>query len=49
MEATNDLDTYFYVHTFEAGSGAGLALLEPQRATVRGEPASGDRSLTSAE
>ncbi|MBN1488561.1 MAG: metallophosphoesterase [Phycisphaerae bacterium] len=41
MEATNDLDTCFYVHTLEAGSG--LALLEPQRVTVRGEPASGHR------
>jgi predicted MPP superfamily phosphohydrolase len=43
MEATNDLDTYFYVHTFEAGNDGQLALLEPQRVTVRGELASGDR------
>jgi hypothetical protein len=37
MEATNDLDTYFYIHTLETGGGR-LALLEPERVTVRGEP-----------
>jgi predicted MPP superfamily phosphohydrolase len=42
MEATNDLDTYFYIHTLEAGGGR-LGLLEPERVTVRGEPASRDR------
>ncbi len=43
MEATNDLDTCFYIHTLEARGDGRLALLEPQRVTVRGERANGDR------
>ncbi len=42
MEATNDLDTYFYVHTLEAGQDKRLRLLKPQRISVPGNPGSGD-------
>lgn len=45
MEATNDLDTCFYIHTLEAGSDGRLALLEPQRVPVRGEPAGTNRPV----
>jgi len=44
MEATDDLDTYFYVHTLEAGSDGHIRLLEPQRITVEGEPIVKDRT-----
>lgn len=37
MEATNDADTYFYIHTLEAGSDGRIRLLTPQRMTVPGE------------
>jgi predicted MPP superfamily phosphohydrolase len=38
MEATNDVDTYFYIHTLEAGHDGRLRLLEPERITVPGDP-----------
>ena len=39
MEATNDLDTYFYIHTLEVGGDGCLRLLEPQRIDIPGDRA----------
>ena len=36
MEATDDEDTYFYIHTLAVGSDGKLKLLEPERVAVRG-------------
>ncbi len=38
MEATNDLDTYFYIHTLEATETGTMRLQPPQRISVPGEP-----------
>ena len=38
MEATDEMQTYFYVHTFAVGEDGHLKLLRPQRITVAGEP-----------
>lgn len=38
MEALNDADTYFYIHTLEIGADNCLRLLAPERIDVRGEP-----------
>ena len=40
MEATNDLDTYFHIHTLEVGGDGCLRLLAPQRIDVPGDRAS---------
>jgi Calcineurin-like phosphoesterase len=37
MEATDDMATYFYVHTLAVGPDRRLKLLQPQRITVEGE------------
>ena len=37
MEATNDLDTYFYVHTLAMRDDGQLGLLSPERIVVKGE------------
>lgn len=37
MEATNDADTYFYVHRFQIDADGELDLLEPQRIDVPGD------------
>ncbi|HEX2841836.1 metallophosphoesterase family protein [Hyphomicrobium sp.] len=37
MEATNDLETYFYIHTLEATEKQAMRLLQPQRVCVPGE------------
>ena len=37
MEATDDVSTYFYIHTFAAGAD-GIGLLTPERVVVPGEP-----------
>ena len=42
MEATNDLDTCFYVHTLAAGPDRHLRLLPPERITIAGRPSSDD-------
>jgi 3',5'-cyclic AMP phosphodiesterase CpdA len=42
MEATDDLDTCFYVHTLAVGPDRQLRLLQPQRVTIAGRPGSGD-------
>jgi hypothetical protein len=36
MEATDDGDTYFYVHTLAVGEDRRLKLLEPERIEIRG-------------
>ena len=38
MEATDDMATCFYIHTFAVGEDGRLKLLRPQRITVAGEP-----------
>jgi 3',5'-cyclic AMP phosphodiesterase CpdA len=38
MEATDDVATYFYIHTLAVGADRRLRLLLPQRITVDGEP-----------
>jgi hypothetical protein len=40
MEATDDMATCFYIHTLAVGADQRLKLLQPQRITVAGEPAS---------
>jgi hypothetical protein len=37
MEVTDDLDTYFYVHTLAMGADGKLRLLEPDRIDLRGQ------------
>ena len=37
MEATDDVSTYFYIHTLAAGAD-GIGLLTPERVVVPGEP-----------
>jgi hypothetical protein len=36
MEATDDRETYFYVHTIGIGADGRLRLLEPERINVPG-------------
>ncbi|HUU66017.1 MAG TPA: metallophosphoesterase [Methyloceanibacter sp.] len=38
MEATNDMETAFYIHTLAIGAGVQLELLPPERIVVDGEP-----------
>jgi hypothetical protein len=40
MEATDDMATCFYIHTLAVSADQRLKLLQPQRITVAGEPAS---------
>jgi hypothetical protein len=40
MEATDDQDTCFYIHTLAVGSNRRLLLLQPQRVTISGQPGS---------
>jgi hypothetical protein len=42
MEATDDLDTCFYVHTLTVGPDRHLRLLPPERITIPGRPSSDD-------
>jgi hypothetical protein len=37
MEATDDLDSYFYIQTLAVGADRRLKLLHPQRITVEGQ------------
>jgi len=37
MNVTDDLPSYFYIHTIAAGANGGLNLLEPQRVTIPGQ------------
>jgi hypothetical protein len=45
MEATDRMDTFFYIHTLGVGGDGRLKLLEPERISVRGEQA-GDGAWT---
>jgi hypothetical protein len=38
MEATDDVSTYFYIHTLAAGADGKFDLLTPERVAVPGEP-----------
>lgn len=38
MDATDDENTYFYIHTLAAQSGGSLGLLKPERIGVAGQP-----------
>lgn len=38
MEATDDMDTYFYIHTLAVGADGRLRLLSPERMIVHGTP-----------
>jgi hypothetical protein len=38
MEATDILDSYFYIQTLAVGADRHLRLLHPQRITVEGQP-----------
>jgi hypothetical protein len=42
MEATDDMQTCFYIHAFAVGGDGRLKLLRPQRITVAGEPSRKD-------
>ena len=39
MEATDEMQTYFYIHTLAVGEDGRLKLLRPQRVTIAGQPA----------
>jgi hypothetical protein len=41
MEATDDENTYFYIHTLAAQSGGSFGLRTPERIVVDGQPESG--------
>ncbi|MET0689135.1 MAG: metallophosphoesterase, partial [Methyloceanibacter sp.] len=43
MEATDDEDTAFYIHTLAADDGGKLQLLDPDRIVVRGDAAKNRR------
>jgi hypothetical protein len=38
MEATDDADTYFYIHTLAAQNGGRFGLLAPERVVVGNQP-----------
>lgn len=42
MEATDDADTYFYIHTLAAQNGGRFDLLTPERVVVDTQPRTGD-------
>ena len=46
MAATDDRDTYFYVHTLAVGADGKLRLLEPDRIDLRGQQIADDSSAT---
>jgi hypothetical protein len=43
MEATDDEDTAFYIHTLAADDGGKVQLLDPDRIVVRGDAAQNRR------
>jgi 3',5'-cyclic AMP phosphodiesterase CpdA len=49
MEATDDLDTYFYVHTLAVGADGKLRLLEPDRVDLHGRQIADESSATQIE
>jgi hypothetical protein len=46
MQATDDLDTYFYVHTLAVGADGKLRLLKPDRIDLPGQQIADDSSAT---
>ncbi len=46
MAATNDRDTYFYVHTLAVGTDGKLRLLEPDRINLPGRQIADDSLAT---
>jgi hypothetical protein len=49
MEATDDEDTYFYIHNLAVGSDGKLKLLEPERVAVRGRRVRDDSAVVQAD
>jgi hypothetical protein len=49
MEATDDEDTYFYIHTLAVGPDGKLKLLEPERVVVRGSRVGDDSAMVQAD
>jgi predicted MPP superfamily phosphohydrolase len=49
MEATDDEDTYFYIHNLAVGPDGKLKLLEPERVAVRGQRARDDSAVVQAD
>jgi hypothetical protein len=49
MEATDDEDTYFYIHNLAVGSDGKLKLLEPERVAVRGQRVHDDSAVVQAD
>jgi hypothetical protein len=49
MEATDDEDTYFYIHNLAVGPDGKLKLLEPERVAVRGRRVSDDSAVVRAD
>jgi Calcineurin-like phosphoesterase len=49
MEATDDEDTYFYIHTLATGADGKLRLLEPERIEVRGRQVADDTAVVRAD
>jgi hypothetical protein len=48
MEATDERDTYFYIHNLAVGADGMLRLLEPDRIDLRGQQAADDPSVARA-
>jgi hypothetical protein len=49
MEATDNDDTYFYIHTLATGPDGKLRLLEPERIEVRGRQVGDDTAVVRAD
>lgn len=49
MEATDDEDTYFYIHTLSVSPDGKLKLLEPERVPVRGRRVHDDSAVMRAD
>jgi predicted MPP superfamily phosphohydrolase len=49
MEAADDADTYFYIHTLAAQNGGRIGLLTPERVVVDTQPGQAARGQLSAE
>jgi hypothetical protein len=49
MEATDNEDTYFYIHNLAVGPDGKLKLLEPERVAVRGQRTSDDSAVVQAD
>ena len=49
MEASDNEDTYFYIHTLAVGPDGKLKLLEPERVVVRGRRVNDDSAIMRAD